>query len=36
MDYIDNRDCIVIKYIYRDYRRLYYIVLLNIEINFIF
>lgn len=34
MDYIDNRDCIVIKYIYRDYREI--ILLLNIEINFIF
>lgn len=34
MDYIDNRDCIVIKYIYRDYRKI--ILLLNIEINFIF
>lgn len=34
MDYIDNRDCIVIKYIYRDYTEI--LLLLNIEINFIF
>lgn len=34
MDYIDNRDCIVIKYIYRDYMEI--LLLLNIEINFVF
>lgn len=34
MDYTDNRDCIVTKYIYRDYREI--ILTPNTEINPVF